>query len=203
MIDRLQDRFDFDTEDAISSIRDRYDDARKRFMRALPKERQRRERRARILAFAGGVAVGALAAFLLDPLLGRTRRARLADQAAASGRDALEGAERLGRRMASDFEGRVQAARYGTEGYDATNDVTLARKVESELLGRPDVPKGSVIVSVEQGRVVLRGRVDRPELRDDLTRLVLATDGVDEVENLVHLPGESSETTEEVRRLAR
>ncbi len=175
MIDRLQDRFDFDTEDTISSIRDRYDDARKRFMRALPKERQRRERRARIVAFAGGVAVGALAAFLLDPLLGRTRRARLADQA---------------------------VARYGTEGYDA-NDVTLARKVESELLGRPDVPKGSVLVNVEQGRVVLRGRVDRPELRDDLTRLVLATDGVDEVENLVHLPGESSETTEEVRRLAR
>lgn len=200
MMDRLQDRFDFDAEDTISRLRDRYEDARKRLVRALPKERQRRERRARILAFAGGVAVGAVAAYLLDPILGRTRRARLADQAAAGGRDALEGAERLGRRMASDVEGRVQAARYGTEGYEAPNDVTLARKVESEVLGRPDVPKGSILVNAEQGRVVLRGRVDRPELRDDLTRLVLAVDGVDEVENLIHLPDESSE---EVRRLAR
>jgi len=200
MMDRLQDRFDFDAEDTIARLRDRYEDARKRLVRALPKERQRRERRARILAFAGGVAVGAVAAYLLDPILGRTRRARLADQAAAGGRDALEGAERLGRQMASDVEGRIEAARYGTEGYEAPNDVTLARKVESEVLGRPDVPKGSILVNAEHGRVVLRGRVDRPELRDDLTRLVLAVDGVDEVENLIHLPGESSE---EVRRLAR
>lgn len=203
MIDRLQDRFDFDAEETISGLRDRYEDARKRFVRALPKERQRRERRARMLAFAGGVAVGAVVAYLLDPLLGRTRRARLADQAAARGRDALEGAERLGRRVASDVEGRVQAARYGAEGYEPPNDVTLARKVESEILGRPDVPKGSILVNVENGRVVLRGRVDRPEMRDDLTRLVLAVDGVGEVENLVHLPGETPESAQGVRRLAR
>lgn len=123
MIDRLQDRFDFDAEDALSGLRDRYDDTRKRLMRALPKERQRRERRARILVFAGGVAVGALVAYLLDPVLGRTRRARLSNRAAAGGRDAFEGAERLGRRIASDVEG-MEAARYGTEGYEAPNDVT-------------------------------------------------------------------------------
>lgn len=203
MIDRLQDRFDFDAEDAVSRLRDRYEDARKRLLRALPRERQRRERRARVLAFAGGVAVGAAVFYLLDPILGRTRRARLTDQAAARGRDAVEGAERLGRRVASDLEGRMQAARYGTDEYESPNDVTLARKVESEILGRPEIPKGSILVNVERGRVVLRGRVDRAQLRDELTRLVLAVDGVDEVENLVHLPGEMPSSTQGVRRLAR
>lgn len=203
MIDRLQDRFDFDAEDAVWRLRDRYEDARKRLLRALPRERQRRERRARVLAFAGGVAVGAAVFYLLDPILGRTRRARLADQAAARGRDAVEGAERLGRRVASDLEGRTQAARHGADEYEAPNDVTLARKVESEILGRPEIPKGSILVNVERGRVVLRGRVDRAQLRDELTRLVLAVEGVDEVENLVHLPGEMPSSTEGVRRLAR
>lgn len=203
MMDRLQNRFDFDSQEAMSRLRDRYEEARKQLMRSLPGERRRRERRAMVLGFAGGVAVGALIAYLVDPVLGRTRRARLADQAAARGRDVFEDAERFGRRVTSDVEGRVEAARYGAEGYTPPNDVTLASKVESEVLGRPEIPKGSVLVNVEHGRVVLRGTVDRPELRDELTRWVLGVEGVDEVENLVHLPGEVPANTEEVRRLAR
>lgn len=203
MMDRLRNRLDMDTDDAVARMRSRYEQARKSMMRSLPGERRRRERRAMAIGFAGGVVLGALATYLLDPVLGRTRRTRLADQAAARARDAADEAERLGRRVASDMEGRMQAARYGTEDYTAPNDVTLARKVESEVLGRPEIPKGSVLVNVEHGRVVLRGTVDRAEQRDELTRLVLGVEGVDEVENLVHLPGEMPESTEDVRRLAR
>lgn len=200
MIDRLRNRVDVDADEAMARLRARYEDARKSLIRSLPSERRKRERRAMWMGFAGGVAVGALGTYLLDPVLGRTRRARLADQAAARARDAAEDAERFGRRVASDVEGRMQAARYGTEDYAPPNDVTLASKVESEVLGRPDIPKGSVLVNVEHGRVVLRGTVDRPEQRDELTRLALRVDGVDEVENLVHLPGERSG---DVRRMAR
>lgn len=199
MMDRVRSR-ELDADDAMARVRARYEDARKSVVRALPSERRKRERRAMWIGFAGGVVAGALGTYLLDPVLGRTRRARLADQAAARTRDAAEDAERFGRRVASDVEGRMQAARYATEDYSPPNDATLARKVESEVLGRPDIPKGSVLVNVEHGRVVLRGTVDRPEQRDELTRLVLRVDGVDEVENLVNPAGERSE---DVRRLAR
>lgn len=203
MMDRLRDRMDVRGEDAMARLRARYEDARRGVVRAMPAERRRRERRAMLFGFLGGVGAGALIVYLLDPVAGRTRRARLADQAAARARDAVGEAGRFGRKVASDVEGRVQAARYGSEGYTAPNDVTLARKVESEVLGRPDIPKGSVLVNVEHGRVVLRGTVERPELRDELTRLTLEVDGVGEVENLVHLPGEMPGNTEGVRRLAR
>ncbi|HEX6262693.1 MAG TPA: BON domain-containing protein [Actinomycetota bacterium] len=198
MMDRLKDRLASD--ERMERLRERYGSLQKELIRGLPGERRRRERRALVMGFLGGMVVGGALTYLLDPVLGRTRRARLADQAAAQAREAARDTERFGRRVASDVEGRIQAARRGTEDYDPPNDVALARKVESEVLGRPDVPKGSVLVNVEHGRVVLRGTVERPEVRDELTRLVLAVDGVDEVENFVQVPGQDAEG---IRRLAR
>ncbi|HEX6262709.1 MAG TPA: BON domain-containing protein [Actinomycetota bacterium] len=198
MMDRLKDRLASD--ERLAGLRDRYGYLQKELIRGLPGERRRRERRALVMGFLGGMVVGGALTYLLDPVLGRTRRARLADQAVARAREAARDTERFGRKVASDVEGRIQATRRGTEDYVAPNDVTLARKVESEVLGRPDVPKGSVLVNVEHGRVVLRGTVERPEVRDELTRLVLDVDGVDEVENLVQVPGHDAEG---VRRLAR
>ena len=77
----------------------------------------------------------------------------------------------------------------GAAGSDALDDVTLARKVETEIFRAPDAPKGSVDVNVQEGVVQLRGEVERPELIDELVSKARSVQGVREVENLLHTPG--------------
>jgi osmotically-inducible protein OsmY len=69
------------------------------------------------------------------------------------------------------------------------DDVTLARKVESELFRGPDVPKGEVSVNVQNGVVELRGEVKRPEQVRALGEAAERVEGVKDVHNLLHTPG--------------
>lgn len=81
----------------------------------------------------------------------------------------------------------VNAARRGQR--EPLDDVTLARKVESELDRRARVPKGHISFNAEDGVVFLRGVIERQE---DIERIAAATrkiTGVRAVENLIHLPG--------------
>ena len=72
------------------------------------------------------------------------------------------------------------------------DDVTLARKVETEIFREPDVPKGKINVNAENGKIVLRGEVDSAELIDDLVSKAHKVQGVEEVESLLHTPGKAS-----------
>jgi osmotically-inducible protein OsmY len=69
------------------------------------------------------------------------------------------------------------------------DDVTLAHKVETELFRDDDVPKGQININAENGKVFLRGEVDKPELIDDLEKRTRSIHGVQDVENLLHTPG--------------
>jgi osmotically-inducible protein OsmY len=69
------------------------------------------------------------------------------------------------------------------------DDVTLARQVESELFRDEGVPKGQINVNAENGRIYLRGEVGDQELIRDLEERARSVQGVDDVENLLHLPG--------------
>jgi osmotically-inducible protein OsmY len=69
------------------------------------------------------------------------------------------------------------------------DDVTLARKVETEIFRDADVPKGQINVNAENGKIVLRGEVGKPEMIRDLEKRAKSVQGVSEVENLLHLPG--------------
>ena len=71
----------------------------------------------------------------------------------------------------------------------AVDDVTLARKVESELFREDDAPKGQLDVNAADGVVQLRGEVDSPELIDALVRRARSVRGVRDVENLLQTPG--------------
>ena len=141
-----------------------------------------------------GAAAGAVAAFLLDPVRGAARRARLADRTAATWRDLAGSAERSARRLSSTLEGKVQALQHAGEHDPMPNDATLAMKVESELFRDPGVPKGDININVEQGVVVLRGQVADPGMSERLEKAARAIPGVWEVENLLHLPGEPAPT---------
>ena len=77
------------------------------------------------------------------------------------------------------------------------DDVTLARKVETEIFRDADVPKGQINVNAEGGVVYLRGEVEQPDMIEELESKARDVQGVREVENLLHLPGQEAPTKPE------
>ena len=69
------------------------------------------------------------------------------------------------------------------------DDATLKAKVETELFREADAPKGSVSVNAQYGVVQLRGELESQDMIDDLVARAREIDGVNNVENLLHLPG--------------
>ena len=69
------------------------------------------------------------------------------------------------------------------------DDVTLARKVETEIFRDDSVPKGQINVNAEYGRVVLRGEVESEEMIRDLVERTRRIEGVRDVESKLHTPG--------------
>ena len=94
------------------------------------------------------------------------------------------------RRRRQKAKGVVQEAtspvRHAGREYD---DVTLARKVESEILRDADAPKGAVAVSAQHGVVELRGVVGDAEELEALGKAAAKVTGVQGVNNLLHTPG--------------
>jgi osmotically-inducible protein OsmY len=70
----------------------------------------------------------------------------------------------------------------------ATDDVSLARKVETHIFRPHDAPKGDVSVDVEAGTVYLRGVAD-DTWRERLGREARQVPGVMGVKNLLHAAG--------------
>ena len=119
-----------------------------------------------LLALAG--AIGAALAYFFDPDNGRRRRKELIKRAGKSFR---------------------QAGKPAGDAAAQPDDVTLARKVETEIFRDTDVPKGKINVNVEDGVVYLRGELEQPDLIDDLEKQAHKVQGVQGVENLLHTPG--------------
>ncbi|MGH2500545.1 MAG: BON domain-containing protein, partial [Candidatus Limnocylindria bacterium] len=109
---------------------------------------------------------------------------------AATARRVAGGAERAKRSVTSEAYGLRRKIEHRGSAHGAVpNDATLARKVESELFRDASVPKGSLSVNAENGTVVLRGEVGRPEDIEEIERRVRSIGGVAAVHNLLHLPG--------------
>jgi hypothetical protein len=137
-----------------------------------------------------GVAAGLVLEYFLDPKAGRRRRHTARDLALSRVRRGERRVARRARRAESHAVGIARRAFNARHRRPRSlDDVTLARKVESELYRRTGVPKGRVSVNVEDGVVFLRGVVDRQE---DIERVEAGTRriaGVRDVENLLHTPG--------------
>jgi hypothetical protein len=74
------------------------------------------------------------------------------------------------------------------------DDVTLARKVETELFREPEAPKGDIDVNAADGVVELRGVVRNAALKKALEARVRAIPEVRDVHNLLHLPKTTAPT---------
>ncbi len=143
-----------------------------------------------LLLSLASAAAGALSLYLLDPDRGRSRRARLGDQAAALLRRAGRETERVGRVVESTVAGKVEALQRQGTRVAPTDDVTLTAKAESELFRDPMIPKSAINLNVERGILVLRGEVPTEQLRRQLEEEAARIEGVWSVRNLLHLPGE-------------
>jgi BON domain len=139
--------------------------------------------------FLAGFAAGALLGYYLDPDRGARRRGITRDRCRSMFRRTGYGFGRLGRKLSSDAYGWSQKAMHPGFTQDApANDEALARKVETELFRSRDVPKGRLNVNAQEGIVVLRGELDRPEEIRELVEAAGRVPGVRAVENLLHLP---------------
>jgi osmotically-inducible protein OsmY len=133
-------------------------------------------------------ALGAALAYFFDPDNGKRRRKVTGDRLAALAR---RHGRSLARGAASDaYALKQKATHLKEEPKPQPDDVTLARKVESEIFRDAEVPKGKINVNAENGKVVLRGEVDSAELVDDLVGKARGVQGVQDVENLLHVSGE-------------
>ena len=154
----------------------------------------RRERRDRWTpaAFGGaGVATGWLIGFFFDPQSGKRRRNVTRDRTAAFFRRRWRGVGQSAHASAAYGSGLAKRVTHlREEEKPGMDDVTLARKVETELFRDADVPKGQINVNAEDGVVFLRGEVGTPDLLEELERRAKKVKGVDEVRNLMHLPGQ-------------
>ena len=132
-----------------------------------------------------GTAIGVV----LGRLSVRRTRKTMRDRSAAMIRGTSRRAARLGHHAGSRTHGLTKRAIHVREKRKDYDDATLADKIRSEIFRPADVPKGQINVNVQNGVVQLRGEVPRPELIDDLVAQVRRIHGVEDVENLLHVPG--------------
>lgn len=153
--------------------------------RLTPSRRRPRGKLSGVVLFAAGAATARLAGYL-----DKRRRHIARDRAAAAARELTQAADRKARYAGGLVQGALQDAtaplRREPREYD---DITLARKVESELFRPADAPKGSVSINVHNGIVELRGEVKRPADVKDLEAEAAKIEGVKNVHNLLHTPG--------------
>jgi osmotically-inducible protein OsmY len=137
-------------------------------------------------------ALGAALVYFFDPENGKRRRKVTADRLAGFLRRQSRKSGGLTQRA---YALKQKATHLREEPKPQPDDVTLARKVESEIFRDVDVPKGKINVNAEEGKVVLRGEVESPELIEELVGKARKVQGVQDVESLLHTPGEQTPAT--------
>jgi osmotically-inducible protein OsmY len=144
----------------------------------------------KFVRIVGIAAAAAAAMYLLDPDRGRSRRAKLTDQAAALARKA----EEKTRAQAEYQKGMMKGLAHDlTEPFRPEpdfDDETRRQKVNSEAIGRWEGLTSDVEVDVDDGVVTLKGNVDAEKV-DRLIRLVKGVPGVASVNDQLSVPQRS------------
>ena len=135
--------------------------------------------------------VGAALMYFFDPQQGNRRRKMTRDRVLAFFRGTGRRAARAGGGVAAQVQGTAKKVQHRQEApKPQPDDVTLARKVETEIFRDRDVPKGQINVNAEDGVVYLRGEVEENDLIKELEEKARQVQGVQGVENLLHTPSE-------------
>jgi len=153
--------------------------------------REGRSRPSRLSLAAALLAgsLGAARAFFFDIDRGRYRRNQARDRIAGFARRAWRRFRRQARYTVTEIAGTGQRLTHLRPENSSPDEVTLAQRVESQIFRDPGVPQGRINLNVEDGVVVLRGQLERPEQIRHLEASVRKVPGVKGVKNLLHLPG--------------
>jgi osmotically-inducible protein OsmY len=139
----------------------------------------------RLITLLFGVGIGAAAAHFLDP----SRRDQIREQVTSKVRSGVDQATTAATHAAGKAKGAASTATPSGTRLEDPDDVTLARKVETEIFRAPDAPKGDVSVDVQHGVAHLRGEVADEQWITRLGQEAEKVEGVKGVENLLHRPG--------------
>jgi hyperosmotically inducible periplasmic protein len=177
----------------------------------MPMRRDRRgsgrlqDRSARDLAAvaASALAAGAALEFFLDPRSGKRRRHLVRDRTRAAFRRQARKVERQGHYEAGKLAGVAHAIKHREHAISELDDVSLVRKVESELFRDRTIPKGPISINADRGIVVLRGQLEDAEQIQRIEREVRDVAGVRDVENLLHPAGRPGAVKPSTRRPTR
>lgn len=153
----------------------------------------------RPLLWVSLVALGAAMMYILDPRLGRRRRALMRDKAVKAYhfvmRKAPERLEHRARYVAGKLHGLEHEVAHEVghllhpDAETPPDNVTLAQRVRSEIFAPADIPDGAINVDAYEGIVTLRGELPTQEMIDRVVRMAKRVEGVREVRNLMHTPG--------------
>jgi hypothetical protein len=139
---------------------------------------------AAVAAFA--LAAGAALEFFLDPRSGKRRRHLVRDRTTAVLRQRVRRVERHAHYEAGKLLGVAHAITHHEHAIPELDDVSLVRKVESELFRDRTIPKGPISINADRGIVVLRGQLEDAQQIQRIERDVRRVAGVRDVENLLH-----------------
>jgi hypothetical protein len=136
----------------------------------------------RKLHFVSGAAAGAALQYLFDPQRGRSRRARLGDQAAARIRDLGELAGRKARYRRGKLKGLLHEISPGKSTGSFNDDDLILQRIRSQVIGPLGGNDQAIGLRVAGGVVVLTGKIPEP-MRIDLVKRIGSIEGVRQVED--------------------
>jgi BON domain len=158
-------------------------------MRRDPGRLHKRSARDLAAVAASALAAGAALEFFLDPRSGKRRRHLARDRTRAACRRRARTVERRAHYEAGKMVGAAHAITRHERVIPELDDVSLVRKVESELFRDRTIPKGLISINADRGIVVLRGQLEDARQIQRIEREVREVAGVRDVENLLHPPG--------------
>ena len=127
------------------------------------------------LAFLGGVGVGALAMYFLDPTSGKSRRSAARNQVARTSRETGQAVSGRAKAMASRAKSLAERSLARFDSTTPSDDV-LAQRVRTAL-GRVISHPRMINIAAQGGVVTLSGTVSEEEAQG-LSATVRSVDGV-------------------------
>jgi osmotically-inducible protein OsmY len=135
-------------------------------------------------------AVGSALALLFDGNRGKQRRKQLQDRAMSFYKKANRGANSQVQQVAGAAYGNaVQSVQSHEPDNPNPDDNTLRDRIESEVFGNPQAPKGEYNLNVVNGIATIRGQVNSQADISKLVEMIGNVPNVRGVESLLHTPG--------------
>jgi hypothetical protein len=137
-----------------------------------------------VLIAAPAMAAGVALEYFLDPRSGRPPRKLVRDRVRRTVRRRARAVGRQAHYEEGKVIGLTHAIAHPHHGTPELDDLSLVRKVESELFRDRTVPKGQISINADRGIVVLRGELDDSRQIRHIENAARKICGVRDVENL-------------------